>query len=257
MATICSICGNKISGFKLDFPLSDELKSIRIRGKCYDYKDELERGPSVSEQDNFNTIKQIFENYKDTIQDKKTNDYLDTFLSEMQIKYDEKIEESEEIILIESNEEKKYTDFMLTTSYDFKGYNISEYKGILSAEVVLGTGFLSEFTAGFSDFFGVENERFARKFEEAKSIAIRNLIDKAYLIKCNAIISLDFDYVMFGPNMIAVIVNGTAVKVDTKTNTDYIECIGAIEKLADLKQKDIISSDEFEEKKMILLSKII
>lgn len=36
---------------------------------------------------------------------------------------------------------------LLTTGYDFSGYKIIKYIGVISGEVVLGTGFLSEFSA--------------------------------------------------------------------------------------------------------------
>ena len=36
---------------------------------------------------------------------------------------------------------------MVTTGFQFEGYEIVSYLGIVAGEVVLGTGFLSEFTS--------------------------------------------------------------------------------------------------------------
>ena len=60
-----------------------------------------------------------------------------------------------------------------TTGFNFEGYTITSYLGIVSGQTVLGTGFLSEFKASFSDFFGVQSDAFADKLEEAKQAAMK------------------------------------------------------------------------------------
>lgn len=88
------------------------------------------------------------------------------------------------------------------------------YKGVISGQVVLGTGFLSEFSASFSDFFGMEANFFSDKLEKAKNAAKERLIEKSVLSGGNAIIGVDFDYIMFSYNMIGVIANGTSVIIE-------------------------------------------
>lgn len=66
-------------------------------------------------------------------------------------------EEEKNAILLEEKIDKyeankgEYEKFV-TTSFQFDGYEIQNYLGLVSGEVVMGTGFLSEFTAGVSDF---------------------------------------------------------------------------------------------------------
>lgn len=103
---------------------------------------------------------------------------------------------------------------MLTTGFNFEGYSIKMYKGVTSGQVVLGTGFLSEFTAEFADFFGVSSNKFADKLESAKNAAVQRLINKSVSLGGNAIIGLDFDYIVFATNMIGVIANGTSVIIE-------------------------------------------
>ena len=103
---------------------------------------------------------------------------------------------------------------MLTTGFNFEGYSIKMYKGVTSGQVVLGTGFLSEFTAEFADFFGVNSNRFADKLESAKNAAVQRLINKSVSLGGNAIIGLDFDYIVFSNNMIGVVANGTSVIIE-------------------------------------------
>ena len=71
--------------------------------------------------------------------------------------------------------EKKDLDYrekthMVTTGFQFEGYEIVSYLGIVAGEVVLGTGFLSEFTSSFADFFGVQSGMFEEKLETASTL---------------------------------------------------------------------------------------
>lgn len=108
----------------------------------------------------------------------------------------------------------KINSHMRTTGYNFEGHEIVSYRGIVSGQVVLGTGFLSEFTASFSDFFGVKSNRFAEKLENAKNAAMGRMIRKSVELGGNAVIGVDFDYIMFENNMVGVIANGTSVIVE-------------------------------------------
>lgn len=108
---------------------------------------------------------------------------------------------------------------LLTTGYDFSGYKIIKYIGVISGEVVLGTGFLSEFSASFSDLFGAESSTFADKLETAKDAAIKKLTLKSAEKGGNAIIGIDFDYLTFASNMIGVVANGTSVMIEKIENT--------------------------------------
>lgn len=103
---------------------------------------------------------------------------------------------------------------MLTTGFNFEGYKILEYISVISAEVVIGTGFLSEFSASISDIFGIEDSAFSKKLEEAKDSALKKIKLKSIRLGGNAIIGVDFDYITFSNNMIGVVVSGTSVLVE-------------------------------------------
>lgn len=103
---------------------------------------------------------------------------------------------------------------MYTTGYDFSGYKIRQYMGLVSGEVVLGTGFFSEFSAQLSDLLGEEDGAFASKLEKAKEAAIRRLGRHSAERSGNAVIGVAFDYITFSNNIIGVVANGTSVKVE-------------------------------------------
>ena len=106
--------------------------------------------------------------------------------------------------------------FKVTTGYDFEGYQIVDYKGIVSGDIVLGTGFISEFAATWSDAFGTTSNTFAGKMKTAKQKALKQLMANAMITGANAVIGIDFDYTMFSNNMLGVSANGTAVVIRKK-----------------------------------------
>lgn len=118
-----------------------------------------------------------------------------------------------DIIEIKSSD-KQYNEYLLTTGYDFEGYKIEKYIRVVSGTIVLGTGFLSEFSASVSDLLGTTSEVFAEKLEIAKDAAVKQLIDKSVNLGGNAVIGVDFDYIIFSNNMIGVVANGTSVLVE-------------------------------------------
>ncbi len=105
-------------------------------------------------------------------------------------------------------------DHMMTTGFNFEGYRITKYLTVISAEVILGTGFLTEFTSNFSDFFGTQSDSFSQKFQKAKDAVLDKLIAKSKSIGGNAIIGIEFDHLIIKNNMIGVIASGTCVQIE-------------------------------------------
>lgn len=108
----------------------------------------------------------------------------------------------------------KMKEIMITSGFDFEGYKITEYIGFYSGECALGTGFLSSLEAGLSDIFGLDSTLYADKLLKAKSMAISGLKKLAKEHGANAIIGLDIDYITFSADIMGVVANGTAVKVE-------------------------------------------
>ncbi len=115
---------------------------------------------------------------------------------------------------------RDFINHLLTTGYDFQGYIIKKYLGIVSGETVLGTGFLSEFRASFSDFFGTKSNSFEKKLEEAKTAATRKLISNSLSMGGNALIGVDFDYITFSNNIIGIVANGTSVLIEKQLSKE-------------------------------------
>jgi uncharacterized protein YbjQ (UPF0145 family) len=123
-------------------------------------------------------------------------------------------EAAKNALQVHNSEIEKFNKLLITTTNNIEGYRIVEYLGIISAEVVLGTGWLTELEGGIADIFGGQSSKFQNKLSSAKEIVLRNLSIEAVKINANAIIAIDIDYSVLERNMLMVMVNGTAVKTE-------------------------------------------
>lgn len=116
--------------------------------------------------------------------------------------------------------------FLYNTGYNFEGYQITEYIGLISSEIALGTGFLSELSVSINDALGSQSNIFGEKLSQAKKTVLDNLTVKAIEKGANAVIGLDYDIFTLVNNMIIVSLNATAVYIErkpgnTKSSRDF------------------------------------
>lgn len=105
-------------------------------------------------------------------------------------------------------------NIMETTGFDFTGYSITEYKGVIFSESVLGTGAFSELSASFSDLLGTKSNAFMKKLSQARDYAMLELKKNAYRAGANAIIGISLEYTTFASNLIGIAARGTAVVIE-------------------------------------------
>ncbi len=106
--------------------------------------------------------------------------------------------------------------YSLTTTPKFEGKEIEEYLGVVSAVVVLGTGFFSELSAGIADAFGTRSTAFQNKLDTGQRIAMEELWKKAETRGANAVAGVDIEFMTMESNMFMISVNGTAVRIGEK-----------------------------------------
>ena len=94
-----------------------------------------------------------------------------------------------------------------------EGYSIEKYFGPIFSLIVLGTGFLSEFTASLADLMGDRAGSFEKKLNTARQAAMHDLKKKAHDMGANAVIGMDLDYMTLAGNLFVIAANGTAVLV--------------------------------------------
>jgi uncharacterized protein YbjQ (UPF0145 family) len=105
---------------------------------------------------------------------------------------------------------------LLTTTPTVEGKRVTEYKGIVTSEVIIGANFVKDIFASFRDFFGGRSNSYENVLKEAKVDALRELTQNAQIMGANAVIGIDLDYETLGQrgSMLMVTVSGTAVKIE-------------------------------------------
>lgn len=105
---------------------------------------------------------------------------------------------------------------LVITTPTVEGKKITKYIGIVNGEAIIGANFVKDFFASMRDVVGGRAGAYEQGLREAKSIALREMMDQARRLGANAIVGVDLDYQAIGSNgsMLMVSANGTAVVVE-------------------------------------------
>ena len=223
----CVNCGVKLNSFNETFPLWDDTNE-KLCSKCRDHVRKFFKHNNL-EFGSIEITKDFIAKNEIELQQHKISQtgikYLTNyamFLEQSHTKHKaEQAAIAERISMEQKNQERakeQWNDncaaFLETTGFTFEGYKIIEYKGIMSGEIVLGTGFLSELSASINDFLGTVSTSMTEKLTQAKQIALHKLKENCLSVCANAAIGIDFDVTTIGTNMIVVCANGTAVRIE-------------------------------------------
>ncbi|ARK09323.1 YbjQ family protein [Fibrivirga algicola] len=103
---------------------------------------------------------------------------------------------------------------LVTTTSNIEGKRISTYIGLVNGEAIIGANILKDFFASITDIVGGRSGAYEQALREAKSIAIKEMMDQATRLGANAVIGVDMDYENINNTMLMVSANGTAVILD-------------------------------------------
>lgn len=161
----CCICGSKLGFLKEGFILSYGCSNLEICEKCNTHKNNLEVTLDIDDLSGMLASRKYFQ---ECLQ-----------LGTVQEGAVEKLKSMLEESIRKEAENREYhirkQEFKITTGYNFEKFDIVDYKDIISAEVVLGTGIFSELNAQISDLFGTNASEFEGKIAIAKAKAMENL----------------------------------------------------------------------------------
>lgn len=132
---------------------------------------------------------------------------------------EKQIRQREEARRLEAVTKEDLARIMVLSVPAASGYEVCKHFDIVAAEVVLGTGFLSEWNAAFADFFGIQSSLMEEKLDAAKQAAIHKLRSKALLLGANAVLSVDVDYHSLTSNLLMVVATGTPVTLQSAVNS--------------------------------------
>ena len=102
-----------------------------------------------------------------------------------------------------------------TTTNTLEGHPVQEYLGIVTGEVIVGANLFRDLFANIRDIVGGRSGSYERILSDARNQAIEELQAEAASRGANAVVSIDLDYEVIGPNgsMLMVSASGTAVRV--------------------------------------------
>ncbi len=143
----------------------------------------------------------------------------------------------------------KLSNVLVTTTNILEGLKIKQYLKPLSAHVVAGTNFFSDFFASFSDIFGGRSGTYQRQLSSIYTEAIEILKQSAAEIGANAVIGLrvDLDEISGkGKSMFMITAIGTAVVIE---NLETIQKAQTVEKLSII---SVEKMDEFRKRREII-----
>lgn len=131
------------------------------------------------------------------------------------------------------------TDFPMMTVGQLPLAAKYKIKSMVTANVTVGTGFLSEFSQGLSDMFGATNTAtgMAYKVNSGEATARSIIINKAMSIGANCVIGVDVDYGTTLNNAATVNMQGTAVVIDNLSDILHEDEFGRALKIRDAYEK--------------------
>lgn len=105
------------------------------------------------------------------------------------------------------------TDMIVTTTNTIEGKRITDYRGIVFGETIIGANLFKDFLAGFRDIVGGRSNTYEKVVMEARETAIAEMTQRAQAMGANAVIGIDIDYEVLGASngMMMVTASGTAV----------------------------------------------
>jgi len=110
----------------------------------------------------------------------------------------------------------KETAMLLSTTPYIEGRNISDYKGIVVGEAILGANIFRDMFAGIRDIVGGRSGAYEKEMARARRTAFADMEERAVELGANAVIGIDIDYEVIGKDgsMMMVSVSGTAVNLN-------------------------------------------
>lgn len=102
---------------------------------------------------------------------------------------------------------------ILTTTPTVEGKTIRDYCGLVTGEAIIGTNIFKDFFANVRDIVGGRSAAYERELKKAREMAIDEIEAAARDLGADAVVGIDLDYEVVGPDgsMMMVSVNGTAV----------------------------------------------
>ena len=104
---------------------------------------------------------------------------------------------------------------IITTTPQIENHRITEYRGVIAGEAIVGANIFRDLFAGLRDIVGGRSASYEKELRRAREIALEELEQAARAAGANAVVGVDLDYEVLGQGngMLMVSVSGTAVVI--------------------------------------------
>jgi len=102
-------------------------------------------------------------------------------------------------------------EMIITTTQNVEGHPITDYRGIVVGEAIMGANIVRDFFAQITDVVGGRSGAYESKLQDAREIALQELEQRAAALGATAVVGVDLDYEVVGDSMLMVSASGTAV----------------------------------------------
>jgi uncharacterized protein YbjQ (UPF0145 family) len=100
---------------------------------------------------------------------------------------------------------------IITTTQSVEGRAITDYRGIVVGEAIMGANIVRDFFAQITDVVGGRSGAYESKLQDAREVALQELEQRAAALGATAVVGVDLDYEVVGDSMLMVSASGTAV----------------------------------------------
>lgn len=111
---------------------------------------------------------------------------------------------------------KPKTKLKIVTTNEIQGYKVSQYLGLVNANVVIGANFIADWFASWTDVIGGYSSSYQYRLDEIYESALGELEEKANILNADAILGTIFDFNEIsgkGKSMFMLTAYGTAVNL--------------------------------------------
>jgi uncharacterized protein YbjQ (UPF0145 family) len=105
---------------------------------------------------------------------------------------------------------------IVSTTPSLEGKTITEYKGLVTGETIIGANIFRDIFASIRDVVGGRSSSYEQVLREAKDIAVKEMKEAAQALGANGVVGVDLDYETLGSanGMLMVTAAGTAVIIE-------------------------------------------
>ena len=102
---------------------------------------------------------------------------------------------------------------IITTTHNVEGKTIQKYLGLVAGEAIMGANVIRDLFASVTDIVGGRSGAYEAKLNQARTIAVDEMLEKARRLGADAVVGIDIDYEVIREGMLMVAASGTAVKL--------------------------------------------